>query len=115
MEQRDRTSIPTKAVDPISILDYLESLNLNSDEPTEDRREKIEREANFVDQFILKIDQQGGWMAVLEQSATPDFFLSMLTPEFGKKLCGLKTPQDRVEFALKYFRGVHIQPEILRS
>ena len=85
-----------------------------SDESSEER-ERIEREANFDDEVILKVGTRKICSTVYQDSMSDKYFSSLKNPVFCKKLSDLRTPEERVEYIGKYFLGVRIQPEIRKS
>ena len=75
----------------------------------------IEKEADFVDEIILKVGQRKGpGSKIVNDSVNSDYFVSLVEQEVRKESL-FQTPEDRVKLAAKYFTGVCIPSEVLTS
>ena len=73
-------------------------------------QELIEKEANYVDEVILRVGKRKEASKTFVDSISEDFWLSLTKPGFIKQLSALFTAEDRVAFLGKYFAGVNIPP-----
>ena len=78
-------------------------------------REWIEKEANYVDEVILRVGKRKEASKILADSLSNVYYLSLGKPGFCKQLLTLLTPEERVDFVCKYFTEVNIPPEVVES
>ena len=106
-------------LDPVYIMEQIQRIVAENEESPDESHNiegRAQREADFVDQFVLKVGKRDekSIVRIIEDSMTPEYFSSMQTEEFKEKLLGLQTLEDRVELLAKYFTGVRIPPELLK-
>ena len=78
--------------------------------------ERIEKEADFVDNVILKVQKRKeGTTELPPGSFSPKFVQCLSRSDLQQKLPPLLTPEDRVEFAGKHFTGLRIPQDVLKS
>ena len=75
----------------------------------------IESEADFVDEVILHVGKRKDSNRSLTDSFSREFVLFLARPELQRQLPPLVTPEDRVEFAGKFFMGLRLPQEVLQS
>ena len=73
----------------------------------------IEKEADYVDQVILKVGKPEE--PLFKESLTPAFLFSLTKPGTIDKFAAIKNPEELVDLVARNFTGVRIQPQVLAS
>ena len=76
----------------------------------------IDDEADFVDEVILQVGKRENANTAVTDSFNRDFVLLLAKPELQKQLPAAHvTPEGWVEFAGKFFTGLSLPQDVLKS
>ena len=72
-------------------------------------------EADFVDENILKVGKLRDANTTLTDCFGRSLVQMLTRPEFEQQLPSIVSAEDRVEFAAKFFAGLRLPEEVLKS